>query len=368
MNRQDDLRGRTTAAIERGDGDTERLATEWAMPFIADDTGESPTAVPFRGEGRQTRRPVSGFVVFTGRLLMTFGLLVLLLGVFGGVSALGKSAERTLQPQTIAVSGVPTVRIENAIGTVRVIAGASDRVQVSGSASVRHISRGLAQEALEGYAVDVDQDPATGVIVIKARSDKPFDGGDFFAGWMMQRSIHLTVAMPASGNLDLNVAAGQTTVEGIAGRVNAEVSAGGLDLVDTKLADGSAFKVNAGSLNFVGELQQDASIDIDVNAGSARLVLPRTTVARLEGRTEAGSISASGWPNPLAWSRSRSGSSSSSIGGNLQNTGEASKSVIRATVHAGSIDIIGRSAVGERKPAPVGPAAPQSLPPIPALP
>src|SRR5215217_8339225 len=120
MDRRESLRGRTAAALDEGGGDTERLATEWAMPFLPDDGGNSPTDVPFRG-GRAPQRPVSGFVTFTGRLLMVFGLFVLLGGVFAGFQMMGRDASSVLEPKIIQVEGVPTVRIENTVGSVRVV-------------------------------------------------------------------------------------------------------------------------------------------------------------------------------------------------------------------------------------------------------
>lgn len=357
MNQQEHLRGRTAAAIERGEGDTERLATEWAMPFIPDDGGDSPTDVPFRG-GRDTRRPVSGFVVFAGRLMMIFGLVVLLGGVYSGLSMRSQTVQRNLAPQVIAVSGAPTVRIENAVGTVRVVAGAADKVQVNASVNVRHISRGLADQALEGYTVDVTQEPS-GAIVVNTRADNPFSGDDLLAGWLMHRTVNLTVTMPANGTLDLNVAAGRTTVEGITGRVRAEVNAGGLELIDTRLADGSSFKVNAGGLDFSGELLPDASIDVEVNAGGARLVLPRTTAARLEGSADAGSVTATGWSGTVSSSRGRSGSSNSAISGYLTDN-TSTKSTIWVKVNAGGVEIIGRNALNEPQ-APKAPEAPRPV-------
>jgi hypothetical protein len=242
MNRYEELRGQTSAAIEQGGGNTEKLATEWAMPFIPDDGGNGPTDVPFRG-ATAPRRPVSGFVVFAGRIMMIFALVMLLGGVFAGFSLRNETVTRSLRPSVFPVTGVPTVQIENAIGDVRIIAGSADRVEVNASVDVRHVSRGLAEQALEGYTVDASKDPITGNIVINARNDNPFDSDDGFADWMIQRSVNLTVTLPANSNLDVNVAAGRTVIDGITGRVNAEIHAGGLDLRVT---------VHAGSATIIG--------------------------------------------------------------------------------------------------------------------
>lgn len=360
MNRNDDLRGRTSAAIEHGKGDTARLATEWAMPFIPDDSGNGPTDIPFGGSSTPPRqRRVSGFVLFAGRLMMVGALLVMLGGVFAGLTMRSETRSRTLPPQTFAISGQPTVRIANAIGTVRVIAGSSDKVEVRASVDVRHLSRGLAERELEGYTVDVAPPDASGLIVINTQDDAPFGEGDFSSGWFMQRSVNLTVAMPTNGNLELNVAAGSTRVEGITGRIKAEVNAGGLTLRDVQLADGSSFIVNAGGIDFAGALLTDASVDIEVNAGGADFTFPRTTAARLIATADAGDVNVSGWGVQVP--RTRESDSRVRYDGYLSSE-TATKSEIRVVVHLGGATIHGASGYSPTDPAtpiaPIPPVAP----------
>src|SRR4051812_15579300 len=126
MDRNGNLRKRTEVALEQGSGDTDRLATEWAMPFIPDDSGNSPTDVPFT-TARRPQRPVSGCVTFFGRLLMLFGIVVMLGGVYAGFNMMGRTAHRTTDPVIMQVSGVPTVHIENSIGSVQVVEGHGDQ-------------------------------------------------------------------------------------------------------------------------------------------------------------------------------------------------------------------------------------------------
>lgn len=360
MERQGDLRGRTAAAVERGDGDTQRLATEWAMPFIPDDGGNGPTDVAFGG-GRGARRQVSGCVAFAGRLLLIFGLVMLLGGVFAGLTMRGTSAQRTLQPQIFPVGGTPTVRIASGFGSVRVVAGATDKVEVSATASVRHLSRGLAERALEGYQLDAKPTGAN-EITIGLPERNPFDGDDVFAGWMAHRSVEVVVTMPATGNLDLKVSAGTTSVSGIGGRITAELNAGSLGLDGVRLADGSSFRVNAGRLELAGELVADASVTIRVNAGGATIVLPRSTDAKLEATANAGNISVSGFP--VTPTRIRN-SDATLINGYLSQKTDT-RSVITVTVNAGEAEIVGRSSAAAPSvpAAPLAPAAP-SAPPAP---
>jgi hypothetical protein len=354
MDRSESLHGRTTAALERGSGDTERLATEWAMPFLPDDGGNSPTDVPFRG-GSPPRRPVSGFVTFTGRLMMIFGLFVLLGGIYAGFQMMSRDASSVLEPKVIQVEGVPAVRIENTVGSVRVVAGTGNEVEVRAEVHVEHLSRGLAEQALKNYELAASQNPETGVIEIRAGDGQPFGGDGFLDGMFLRRSVRMTVTMPANANLDLNVAAGTMNVTGITGKVNAEVNAGSLNITESKLADGSTFKVNAGGMFFRGELVPDASIDVEVNAGGAEFVLPQETAARLIGTADAGGVSASGWTGTISEDRIH-GNDNSRIDGYLTGV-ENTKSVITVTVHAGAAEI-NSNRRSERDPVPSMPGAP----------
>ena len=260
----------------------------------------------------------------------------------------------------LQVTGVPTVRIENSVGSVRVVAGDSNEVEVRAEVHVQHLSQGLAEQALKSYELDVSQDTTTGVIAIRAGDSHPFGDGGFFDGMFMHRSVNLTVTMPANANLDLNVAAGRMNVEGITGKVNAEVNAGSLTMINSKLADGSSFDINAGGMYFSGELIPNASIDVTVNAGGAELVLPKETAARLVGTAEAGNVSATGWTGTISDSRIRS-DDNTRIDGYL-TADQATKSLITVTVHAGSAEIIGDGRPDR------GPELPQPAPKLPPAP
>ncbi|MFN8517100.1 MAG: hypothetical protein U0841_31925 [Chloroflexia bacterium] len=338
MDRNGNLRRRTEALLERGDGDTERLATEWAMPFIPEDNSTSPTDIPFT-TARRPQRPVSGCVTFFGRILMIFGLVVLLGGVYAGFNMLTREAHRTTPPQVYAVSGVPTVRIDSSIGRVDVVAGTSDKVEVVADVDVRHISQGLADQAVDSYNLEVD-DSTPGTIAIHASERNPFDGDDIFAGWLAHRSVSLTVTIPANSNVEFNIAAGVMDIEGITGRVTGALHLGSVSLIGMNLANGSSFNVNGGHLFVNGTLQPESRLDVQVNLGNVELELPKTTDAYLNASASAGNVSADGWPG-VTFTRTGKDDSTTVRGYLSSNT--ATKSRINITVNAGNASVNARA-------------------------
>lgn len=356
MEGNDGPHGATSTVSGRGRGreDTEKLTTEWSSPFMPDDGDTSPTDVPFQGGGGAPRR-VSRFVVFVGWMMMAFGLVVLLGGVFGGLNMLGEDATSNPPPEVFQVSANPKVHIESGLGDVLIVPNPnSNQVEVLYTVKVHHFSPGLAQEALANQSLDVSQ-AGPDLVNIRMPAGTPFGDGAF--GWAVQRHVKLVVKMPANATLDLDVSAGGVTVDGLTGKVNAQVNAGGLQFTNTKLADGSSFRVTAGGLSFDGELQPDASITVEVHAGGAEIVLPPTTNARLEAQATSGGIDVAGWPANLQETHTRG---NSSINGNLQLGTTTPKGVIKVQVTAGGVSITPRSA----EPLPSRPP----LPPRPSLP
>jgi len=299
-------------------------------------------------------------VVFVGWMMMLFGLVVLLGGVFGGLNMRGADAISSPPPQVLQVSANPKVHIESGLGDVLIVPNLNgNQVEVSYTVKVHQFSRGLAEAALAQQAPEISQNGPDSVN-IRMLDGTPF--GDDPVNWATQRRVSLVVKLPVNATLDLDVSAGAVTVDGLTGKLNAQVNAGGLQLTNVKLADGSSFKVNAGGLSFDGELQPDASITVEVHAGGAGLVLPPTTNARLEAQATSGGIDAPGWPANLQETRTHG---TTTVAGSLQ-LNATPKSVIKVQVTAGGVSISPRST--ESGPARTKlPSAPP-IQPIPSIP
>jgi hypothetical protein len=311
------------------------LTVEWSPPFIpAEDAPDEPP--PMRsydsggGRGGQYRPPrqrVAWYVPLAGRLLMLFAIVVLGAAIVAGASSSVVSESKTVNP-SVSVSGTPTLQIENTSGSVRIVTGSSTSVSARAELTARNISHAFAQRDLD--QMDVTITPDGQKIVIRTETGSGW-------GWWIRRQVAMTVTVPANTNLDLQVSAGDVTVDGVTGTVTTQVNAGSLTLRDVTINNGSTVQVNAGSANIDGTLAPRASLDVNVNAGGVDLRLPPNTAARLDATATAGSISTSAWPAPLTVTSS--GGADKTVSGDLAAN---PTSTITVRVHAGSFVLLPR--------------------------
>ncbi len=269
---------------------------EWAAPFLpADDAppgasgghgGGKPPSGEAIGEAR-----VAWYVPLIGRLLMLFAAAMIVGAIFAGLSGVGVPARDTPTYTLALTTANPTIEIENAVGSVRVIPNVDptvNEVKVVQSIAVRHLSSALARRSLDAARIAAPTVGNDGVV--RVISQPRFDWGFFF-----QREVDLVVYVPASAAIRLNVTAGTATVERTSGRLDVTVNGGNLDLLHVKLDDGSRLAVNAGNARLDGELLPDASLTVEVNAGNATITLPYYTDARLRATVDGGNLGISGW-------------------------------------------------------------------------
>ncbi|MGN6811171.1 MAG: DUF4097 family beta strand repeat-containing protein [Thermomicrobiales bacterium] len=268
---------------------------EWAPPFIpAEDAPDEPPARSYSSGGggryRPPRQRVAWYVPIAGRFLMLFAICVLGAAIVAGASSSVVSETKTVNPPSVPVSGTPTLQIENTAGSVRIVTGSSTSISVRAELTARNISHAFARRDLDQMNVTITPDGQKVVVHTETGSGW---------GWWVRRQVAMTVTVPANTNLDLQVSAGDVTVDGVTGTVTTQVNAGSLTLRDITINDGSTVQVNAGSAHIDGTLASRASLNVNVNAGSVDLRLPPNTAARLDATATAGSISTSAWPAPL---------------------------------------------------------------------
>lgn len=186
------------------------------------------------------------------------------------------------------VEGTPEILVRNRAGTISIARGAASQVavRVTKRAHDGFFSR-ASESDLARLVVNVTQQGSR----IHVETDTSASSGLF-----KNVQVDIAIVAPASANLDLRMNAGNVDIRDIAGTFASTVNAGNFDLYGVTISGRSSFTVNAGNLTFDGALAAGAALDAEVNAGNLRFRLPQNTPARLEARTDVGSIDMDGWP------------------------------------------------------------------------
>lgn len=247
----------------------------------------------YSGASSERHRP-PGYVRLIGGCLIAAIVLFVLCGgttaVLAAITFNSTPATATVD-KTFSVSGVPTLIIHGAAGSVHVNPGADGQITLHATQRVRALSHDQAQSILDSITITTTQ---SGNQVNIEEDGSDTDGWTFFSGFRQVR-VDLTVTAPATTNLTITEDAGSVDATGFTGKLTTRVNAGSATLSDMTMAKGSSLRVNAGSLMVDGSLQPDASLDIEVNAGSADVTLPQNTSAHLVASASAGSLDVNGW-------------------------------------------------------------------------
>jgi DUF4097 and DUF4098 domain-containing protein YvlB len=242
--------------------------------------------------GGRERQRVSLAVVAIGSVLLLLALVMcvglLAAGIVQGMAWAAGPVQAT-ETRTFTVSGTPTLSLDVSAGNVHVVPGTDGQVTLALTKQVQAITRTAAQEALAATTIDATQDGDTIHVHITQPS---FDG---FPG-VTNRSLELTVTVPASANLELTMAAGNLNAKGINGTLTGRVSAGNLELDDMTVSGASSLHVTAGNVEYHGALAPNASFDVSVTSGNIDISLPRTTSTHVQAGATAGNASVRGWP------------------------------------------------------------------------
>jgi hypothetical protein len=273
---------------------------------------------------------IAWYVPLVGRLLMLFAIGMIVVAVVGGLSGIGVPARDTHTYTVPLTTTNPTIHIESTASNIHIqpiALGGANAVTVVESIEVRNISPTLAQRSLEAARI-AEPTASDGTVQIIAR---PREEWSFF----FQRDVEITVYVPQNATIELDMQAGNATIERLSGRIDATISAGNLDLLSMKIADGSRVVVNAGNVRLEGELVTAASFGVEVNAGNATILLPFNTDARLNATADAGHLDIDDWsgltkPDPGG----KRGNKPETVSGVLY-TDPNPKSLITIAVHAG---------------------------------
>ncbi len=192
------------------------------------------------------------------------------------------------ESQQFTVTAPPRIIIRNPVGAVDVVAGEVNQVTIQATKEVRARFAEEAQAELEQITLSIEQ--RGNVVTVDVHL-----GERYFPSWS-ERQVRLLVTVPERADLEADVKAGRFHAYGFTGNVQAQVAAGKAELRRVTLAEQSWLLVHTGKVDLDGALTTGASLDVQVNVGSAALRLPVETYAHLDASTRIGGIHISGWP------------------------------------------------------------------------
>lgn len=263
-----------------------------------------PTYVPVPPGYAPTPRRTSGSSVAGIVIGVTIAIVLLCAGSVAAIGAVAgwwfthqTTATRT-STLSVAVPDRPQVVVHDTAGNVTIVAGSARQVTVEVTKRATDTSSQLAQRALDGMAVTTNATADGVVIEATTGASNP----------LARRTIDLRITVPATSDLQFDLTAGNAQLSGVTGQLVATMSAGNLELRDMVLDHASRVSLNAGNADLRVALQPDATLDLQVHAGNARLALPQDSATLLNARTSVGNITITGWPATI--NRSGAGASS----------------------------------------------------------
>jgi hypothetical protein len=196
-------------------------------------------------------------------------------------------SQRAEESCEFAVGERPALVVHNPAGSVIVTAGESGRLIVQATKTLRGVFfGGNGLEAFERVRVTAEQQGDAVRVTVHQPSSKV---GSHVV------TVALAIQVPAQCRLDLEVDAGSIEISGVASEISGRVDAGNLMARNVTFLARSEARVDAGNVTIDGALGEAASLDVRVDAGTARLTLPHRTDATLDARVDAGSITVDGW-------------------------------------------------------------------------
>lgn len=192
------------------------------------------------------------------------------------------------ESQQLSVTETPRLSIKNPVGAVDVVAGEIDQVNIQATKEVRARSEEEAQQELEQITVSTEQNG--NIVTVQVHL-----GEHPYPSWS-QRQVRLLVTVPERADLEVDLKVGRLHTYGLTGKVLAQVATGKAELRRVTLAEQSRLLVHTGKVDLDGALSSGASLDVQVNVGSADLRLPAETYAHLDASAKIGGIHISGWP------------------------------------------------------------------------
>lgn len=267
------------------------------------------------------KKRIAIIILSLSLVLVAVGMVVSVVvagGVIGHIGALDKTATTD---QTFAVSGAPTISLQDRNGTITVTRGGENSVVVHA------VKRAATDDLLAKLQVNIQQDGNH--VTIETTGDN-LPGIAFFSysrvavDYQIQVPAHADL-MPIrssngridvsgiAGQFDLNTSNGVITAQDVDGTVSAQTSNGrvsitggrgtlrlgssnGIVEVQDVQADGIDLHTSNGRVSFAGSLAPGSKNTVDTSNGSISMTLPPDSALTVDLRSGNGSIHVTGFP------------------------------------------------------------------------
>jgi hypothetical protein len=207
-------------------------------------------------------------------------VLLVIMALLGGGLGLprgGHHFSRIEPAHTFSVSALPTIVINDDVGTIHVHTGGTNgNVLVQ----VTEANLGPGNNPDSGQ-VSYNQNSASNTVTVNANSGPGFFGSN---------SIDLDVTVPTDSNLQIKTDTGEIDVTGITGQMSLSSSTGSIHAVQDSLTGQSILKTDTGSVTFEGTIDPKGSYQFETNTGSVDVTLPDNSSFHVDASTDTGSI------------------------------------------------------------------------------
>ena len=209
-------------------------------------------------------------LVFTWIMGMTFTV--------GGFNFSLYTNSVTETPRHFAVSGTPTVVINNDIGNIHVQSGGS-----GSDVTIQATKHAGFSSNVNNVQVNYAQNSAANTITVNV--DRTSNTTFFNSP-----SVDFQVTVPNNASLELKTNTGGLDVNGVSGRMSVGSNTGSVEVRNGVLSSDSTLHSNTGSITFNGSISQTGSYQFMTNTGSINVTLPASSAFHLDATTDTGSI------------------------------------------------------------------------------
>jgi hypothetical protein len=207
-----------------------------------------------------------------------------------GEFVLESHSASTTHTETITLTGdgVPTLQIIGAAGSVMIRAGEpADQLVVEYTKTAYGESDKDAREELDDVTIHLDQDGSR--VSIDTRQPKT-------KSVQRANTVNLVLTVPPTISLDVFVATGAVTIEGVRAPDQFKVvnMSGSVTIQGVDASDGMSIEAKAGNLSFAGAVGAAGEYTLTAAIGDLTVTLPPDTSARLDAQVMLGTITVSG--------------------------------------------------------------------------